>query len=342
MRWSPSSVLQAVTPHLPAELVGGGQLEPCRQIAAELRTAVDGFYFECRLDDDPRVDFLVLTGNRLGAAPQLEATLGPERAAGAWQRNLSLLRGWAGADAALEGAPAAWLEYDIDARFDARAPVASPSLCVESSYFSRFVADPTIDHESARRRAYGALRHLVSESRRARVEQVVSDCIAALPEGGSLVYVSEMLTREPSVTKLYVALSKARVCEFLRSIAWPGERSQVDDILRAQYAAISSTAFLDLSVSQQILPRLGFAFSQFHRREMSCFDPSWSWLPMPRTTTRKRSALASWPGETALMLDGARCVLRRWVDIKLVLGETGDLSFKAYLGFMPALPGLFD
>ena len=42
------------------------------------------------------------------------------------------------------------------------------------------------------------------------------------------------------------------------------------------------------------------------------------------------------------MLDGARCVLRRWVDIKLVLGETGDLSFKAYLGFMPALPGLFD
>ena len=233
MRWSPSSVLQAVTPHLPAELVGGGQLEPCRQIAAELRTAVDGFYFECRLDDDPRVDFLVLTGNRLGAAPQLEATLGPERAAGAWQRNLSLLRGWAGADAALEGAPAAWLEYDIDARFDARAPVASPSLCVESSYFSRFVADPTIDHESARRRAYGALRHLVSESRRARVEQVVSDCIAALPEGGSLVYVSEMLTREPSVTKLYVALSKARVCEFLRAIAWPGERSQVDDILRA-------------------------------------------------------------------------------------------------------------
>ena len=40
-------------------------------------------------------------------------------------------------------------------------------------------------------------------------------------------------------------------------------------------------------------------------------------------------------------LDGLRTWLHHWLDIKVVLSETGDLAFKAYLGFMPQLPPAF-
>lgn len=336
MRWSPSNVLGAVTPHLPELLVGNDQLQICRRIADELQTSIRSYYLECRLNDDPQIDFLVLTGDRMNVARQLEALLGGERCAGAWRRNLSLLRGWAGADPGLDGAPLVWFEYDLDGRFDVLAPVASPSLCVEEGYFSRFEGNPSIDQLAARRRAGAAVKHLVSGSRQARISPVIEDCIAALPEGGSLVYVSEMLTRQPNVTKLYLALPKVSVTGFLSRVGWPGDMTQASEILDTYYAEVSSTVFIDLSVTDELIKRIGFAFSQFHQREMRCFDPCWRWMPMPGVNPHKRDALALWPGESEVVLDGSRCVLRRWVDIKVVVGDTHELSFKAYLGFMPA------
>jgi hypothetical protein len=150
-----------------------------------------------------------------------------------------------------------------------------------------------------------------------------------------------MVARRPAETKLYLALPKDRLEPYLRDIEWPGSISLVRDALEHAYDRIGATVFVDVALSDRVQAKLGLAYSQFHRAEISDFDPAWRWLPMPDTCSIKRSELALWPGVEESRVDGIRTWLHRWLDIKLVLDARGNRRHKAYLGYMAALPPPF-
>jgi hypothetical protein len=337
MQWPAADVFAEVEARLPAELVGGDERESCRALALRLPAAVTSCYLECRLDARRRVDFLVLFRNKLSTLEGLEARharAAPHSASGL---NLGLARGWAREDTALHDVPFVWLEYDLDERFDAEAPAASPSVGLERGYSLGPSVRRQIDRPAALRRARGAIDAVVSVERRERVAVEVARCTATLPASGALIYLSEMNTRSPSVTKLYVSLSKHDVPEYLRAIRWPGDLARVEAILKQFYAPIAKTVFLDVSIADSVLARIGFAFSQLHASEMDHFDPAWQWLEAPGVDPGKKRALIAWPGDATMKRDGFSRV-RRWVDLKIVCNEEGALETKAYLGYAPHLP----
>ena len=115
----------------------------------------------------------------------------------------------------------------------------------------------------------------------------------------------------------------------------------LEEVLGSWYGPITSTAFIDLTVGSEVQPRIGLALSQLHRRELAEFDPAWRWVPMSGVEPCKRRALEAWPGASEARLDGTRVWLQRWLDLKVVLHESGALEHKAYLGFSAALPPAF-
>ncbi len=323
---------------MPRALASPGVLEPCDVIAASVPSAAAA-YFECRLNDAEQVDYLMLTRQRLDAAAEFSKARQGLSDSPVWEKNRALLRSWSSGVGDLADVPLLWFEYDIDGRFDEKVLDASPSLCVERGYHRREMGAPIANAERSRRLAQVALEHLRSGDDASIVAAL--QCVDALPERGALVYVSSMLTRPERATKLYVSLPKTLVFDYLRRISWPGDASLLEEVLRGWYEPIASTVFLDLTVTERVHGRLGLALSQLHQREMERFDPAWSWVPMPGSEPLKRRALAEWPGTCEARLHGTRAWIRRWVDLKAVIHESGRVEPKAYLGFSATLPPAF-
>jgi hypothetical protein len=323
--WSPAAVFAEIEPRVPASLVDSTRLASCRRVASTLRGTPTSYYLECRLDDDPQADFLVMFCDRADAASCADAPPGT-----AWVSNLPVLT----APAEPEEVPFVWLEYDVDERFDRERPQPSVSIGLERGYLDRYWRAPAVAIEDVSRRARRALALLG----RGDSQPLLARCASAIPPGGSLVYLSVMTARPRALVKLYVSIPKGRTVKFLRTIGWRGDLTAVDALVRRAYAPMADTVFADLSLGETVLPRLGLAFSQLHRREMETFDPCWSWLPMATALPEKRRALASWPGQAEARIDGWRTCVHRWVDLKAVLDGDGNVRWKAYLGFMPQLP----
>jgi len=336
--WPAGAVLREVEPLVPPRLVSSRALARCRQVAAGLPDLITSYYMECRLDDDPQVDFLVQFTDRAGAAPGFGRSLGPGSKSRCWERNLALLDKWGQRSEPLHEAPLLWLEYDLDARADAAVPEASLSIGLECGYLKRFIDRRLPDVEAARRRAIAALEAIADGAERAEMEADLARCLDALPRGASLVYVSVMTARAPSLLKLYLSVPKPAVIGYLAAIGWPGDAAQAQRLLASCYGPIAETVFLDVSVANGVLRRLGFALSQLHAAEIAAFDPVWTWVDMPGASLAKREALQAWPGLSTACVAGLVTSVHRWVDLKAVLGPAGELTFKAYLGFMPELP----
>jgi hypothetical protein len=336
--WPAVAVLREIEPRLPPWLVSSHALTRCRQVAARLPDLITSYYMECRLHDDPQVDFLVQFTDREAAAPNFERSLPNRSKSRCWDRNLALMGKWSEGDQPLHEAPVLWLEYDLDPGFETAVPDASPSIGLERGYLSRFIRRRTPDIEAARRRALAGLRAIADGAERASMEADLAHCLAALPPGGSLIYVSVMTARAPSLLKLYLSVPKPAVMAYLAAIGWPGNAAQVERVLASCYGPIAETVFLDVTVESGVLPRIGFALSQLHAVELAAFDPAWTWVDMPGSNPAKRDALQAWPGQSIASIGGLLTSVHRWVDLKAVLDSAGALSFKAYLGFMPALP----
>jgi len=331
-----------VRPHVDATLAGPAQLDACAEAARQLPVCGTVHYLECRLEDDPRVDFLVLLERRHAVATAFTEALGARPLSGAWARNLALLQAWGDDRQALSQAQLVWLEYDIDARFNPERPDASVSVCVETDYVQRYSGEPRVDSRQALALANEAASHLVEPGRRQAVQRALERCVRALPPRGALIYLSEMSAREPAVTKLYLALPRPTILHYLLDIGWTGELKRVFQLLNGCHRELE-TVFLDVSIGAgDVLPKLGFAFSQLQARELAAFDPTWnSLLSGQDVLAAKRDALQRWPGHAELALDGVRAWMRRWLDVKLVLEEGGRIRSKAYLGYHARLAPLF-
>jgi hypothetical protein len=334
--WTSSGVFAALEPFIPQNLVGDHQLDACRRIAARLPRQMTSYYLECRLHDDPQVDFLALTTKR-GTAGHSFADQW-EKADDVSSRNLRALRAWAAGSEELDLVPAVWFEYDVDDRFDREAPVASPSFGVERCYQGRFSGNACVDVEEAHRLARSCLAQVLTPAEFRGMEGMLRRSVDALSGDGALIYASATLARAENVVKLYLSMPRSDVLGYLDSVGWPGDRSAVDSLLETYYPGVSTTVFLDLSITGAPLRRLGFALSQLHLGELSTFSPDWSAVPIPGAVTRKREGLAGWSGTAEARIDGVRTCLRRWLDMKIVLTTEDVLQFKAYLGFMPSFP----
>ncbi|HXJ19725.1 MAG TPA: hypothetical protein VMT03_05780 [Polyangia bacterium] len=334
---SAEQILKAVEADLPEEAIGREALEDCSSVASRLPSGVRSYYLECRLDDDPQVDFLVQFTDRLQACRDLQAVL-PASPSRSWEQNVSLFRRWSDDATPLREVPFLWLEYDIDADFDSVIPEASPSIGVERGYFSRYRERPDSDNAGALRRASAGLAALASPAPSDVLQATVDRCVRALPARGALIYVSWMITRTPSCLKLYLALPKTEVLAYLARIGWRGDEERVRRVIETQYGPVQETAFIDVSVDDRVLSRVGFALSQLHRREMERFTEQWACVDVPPECTRKMAAVRRWPGIAEMRLDGQRSWLHRWLDLKFILEENGRLRPKAYLGFMPRPP----
>ena len=338
MLWSAAAVLREVEADIPPLLVRERELESCRRVAQTMPAGMSSYYLECRLSESPRVDYLGLMQHRTGIVERFRRARAGLPASAASLRNEALLDAWQAGRGEMADISLVWFEYDIDERLDLAKPDASPSIGVERSYYARFRAPPLIDSNRAVSLAHQGLRPLLDSAEHEQAVNAISRAVAMLPRGGSLVYVSSMITRATNVLKLYIALPRARVVEYLRRIAWPGDVNEVANLLATIYVSGTETAFLDVSIAGAVLPRLGLALSQFQQLEDPESDPAWAHLATPSRFDTKKNALATWPGMREVRIDGLHTWLRRWIDLKLVLNEVGDLDVKAYLGFMPSLP----
>jgi hypothetical protein len=342
LHWDPKAVFEGVESHLPSALVPDARRDKCRRVAASLPSATLSYYLECRLDADEQVDFLVLTRHR-GAGRLFREALGDAHTLGAWQRTLALFDAWGTSrDTTLGRVPFFWLEYDLDERFQESAPLASPGLCLEPDYLSRFKGQVVVNRERAWELSEEGLRRLLNDGERARLAPILRRCVQSLPESAAPIHVSAMLARDPLRLKLYAALPKAQLTSYLRQIGWSGQYDAVEQLLTTSYAPIDRTVFIDLAIGETLEPSLGVAFSQFHQAEMAGFAPTWDWVPMPGADDAKRHAAFSWPGLTETTVDGQRCWIHRWLDIKAVVGATGVWRHKAYLGYMATEPPAFS
>jgi hypothetical protein len=331
----PRAVFRAIEPLLPAELVSHQQRERCRAVAESLPRATSSYYLECRLDEDEQVDFLTLTKHP-AAGRLFRESLGAAAVGSSWRRTLALLDDWCSGHAALREIPFFWLEYDIDSRFHCRAPLASPGFCLEPGYLGRWSSSPLVDLDQVRRVATAGLARLLGAEECRQHDPVVRSCIDALPPGGSLVHLSAMLAREPLKLKLFVAIPKPALPVYLGRIGWRGSIQALERILATAYARFGRTVYVDLAVGEELDPTLGLALSQFYEAEVADFTPSWTGITLPGACERKRRAASEWPGLSEATLDGERCWLQRWLDIKMVLDPAGRVRHKAYLGFMPS------
>lgn len=342
--WEAAQVLDAVGPRLASELIPAERLALCRQAACSLPDVAVSYYLECRLDDDAQVDFLALVQHRHAALEFRRAAgdLAPaEEKRAARRRLLEFLEAWPNEPNLPGRVPPIWLEYDIDGR-SLGQPLASPGFCLEPEYFTRFLASPLVDQRRARELAEAGARRLLGEEAFRSVAPSLARCFAALPRGGSVIHLSTMLARDPVTTKLYVGVPRRRALEYLSNVGWPGSLELVARVLADGEGEQPSTVYLDLCLKPELSRQIGVARSQFQRRDRKDFDPAWRHVPLPETSPEKRAATLAWPGVSEHRIDGVRCWIQRWLDLKSVIDGRGVVRHKAYLGFMPALPPPFS
>jgi hypothetical protein len=339
--WSPGDVMAAVEPWISSELLSPARLERCRTVAASLPRAMSSYYLECRLDADDQVDFLTLTKHPR-ASRLFAESLGEAARSSPWRETLALFEDWCDGAPDLSEVPFFWLEYDIDRRFRPDAPLASPGFCLEAEYLTRFTRSPLVEPQRMRRIATAALSRLLDPERARRSQGMLERCIDALPRGGSLIHLSAMLAREPSKLKLYLAIPRSKMFDYLGHIGWRGSAEAVRELLATTHASFEHTVYVDVSLGDEVDDLLGLALSQFYQTETPDFTPGWDWLELPGVCESKRRAAARWPGVSVTTLGGDPCWIERWLDLKIVVDGDGQFRHKAYLGFMPSPPPPFS
>jgi hypothetical protein len=178
-----------------------------------------------------------------------------------------------------------------------------------------------------------ALPLLLTPDKVESTRRALSSCLDALPRDGAVGYLSVMLARQPVTAKLYLIMPRASVRDFLVRAAWPGDIRAAEDLLDHFYAPAIRTAYVDVTVTDRVESRSGFALSQFHRRELR-HGPEESCLrKLPAAINREAAELERWPGASRSPIDGAEARLTRWLDFKAVL-QGDQIRYKAYLGFM--------
>jgi len=280
--------------------------------------------FECRLDDDPRVDFLACApkddaGDRL-TAPHVKASAQPALSA------FEVLAAWAQPGPLNTAASTVWLEYDVPR--EGSGANAQPFAFVRLEPVPWGVR-PTVTPLEV------ALDVLVRIHRLpAPAMEALRRCEAALPLLGQMCHVAVLPHRQVREVRVHLGLPHHDLSRYLAAIAWPGDMAQVRDWLPPWQVGLDVAGF-QLDVGELVAPNLGM---EFYLPTSPGKDGRWAPLferlaSSGLGTRDKLEAIARWPGTD---LDPARgCRVERTLLVKVALDRQGTPAAKAYLAFTP-------
>jgi hypothetical protein len=153
-----------------------------------------------------------------------------------------------------------------------------------------------------------------------------------------------MVARQPAVIKVYGSVPRTQLFSYLTRIGWPGPILELEDIL-ATYCTpetVDHNIFIDISIEETVLPKLGIAFAQQQIANLPSKDPTRKQLldlcvHTGLCTSEKRDALLAWPGSFRAPFHGGQRPARfhKWLDVKFIYQPGQRLEAKAYLGFVP-------
>src|SRR5262249_131859 len=149
---------------------------------------------------------------------------------------------------------------------------------------------------------------------------------------------------QPAVVKLYGSVPRAHLLSYLNQIGWSGSVSDLTAVLTRFCVAetIDDFMYIDLSIDETVLPRLGIAFAQQQIQNLPGKDPTRRAL-LDRCvgaglcSPENREELLLWPGSFHILPASEQWPIKihKWLDIKLVYDPAAPLEAKGYLGFMP-------
>ena len=355
MLWSSTETLDLIEPHLADHLVPSGTFVRAKEIVGQLPEAFSSYYFECRLTaDTPQVDFLTCATtpdkgrenfvSYNGTGSSLQGFLGNA----VWDPIIGFSKKWVDPTSILsEQIPLMWLEFDqVDSPLP-EIPLPSFSFCIDPKYMYRHFTSRgvnNLDSPTFRAVTEQTLGILYGGSLPSANKQALFACFDALPPGGQIIHLSSMLARQPAFVKVYGSVPKKHLIPYLDDIAWPGSGAELANILKAFCTpnTIDQNIYIDLTLGETVMPRIGIAFAQQQIENLPGQDPTRKAL-LDRCvkeglcSPQKREALALWPGNFYAFFSGKTWPIRfhKWLDIKLVYQPDHPLEAKGYLGFMP-------
>ena len=355
MLWSSSETLDLVASHVPDSLVPPEAFFRAKVLTTQLPKAFSSYYFECRLADrEPQVDFLAcvtaLDKGRENFVDQSEREMSPHSFLknSVWDHIMNFSRQWADVTSPLsEQIPLMWLEFDqIEAPLS-EVPLPSFSFCIDPHYMYRHFSSRKVKSRDPHTLCViteQALQLLYDQALPSNGRELLFHCFEALPAGGQIIHVSSMLGRHPACIKLYGVVPHEHLFPYLNRIGWPGAQAELTDILEGfcTPATVDTDIYIDLTLGETAMPRIGIAFAQQQIDNLSEKDPTRQVLleecvKNGLCTPEKRDALVTWPGCFRTCFPGERWPTRfhKWLDIKLVYQPDHPLEAKSYLGFMP-------
>ncbi len=341
--------LNFIEPYVPSQLVTPQVLAHIKMIANVLPDAMSAYFLECRLGDhNPQVDFLtcatVSDGGRqvlagLNAAVALPDILFSDPL---WDRIRNFWEHWADPASPLyEEIPLTWLEFDRVDEPPSSIPLPCPTFCLDREISQRRNqrhASPSLDPQKYQRVAEITLEHLLGQPLPLQTKKNLFACFDLLPEGGRIIHIGSMQTRQPPILKVYGLVPKDHLLTYLAGIGWPGSLAEIEKIMTT-FGPTTPIARPDLTIGDTILPRIGLEFShptspQNNQEQQLVLDHC---VASGLCTPEKREALLTWPGSSRETFSQTSWPirLRRWIDLKIVYQSDQPLEAKAYLGFRP-------
>jgi hypothetical protein len=347
--------LKLIKPRVPYQLVSSKMFSRVKGITTRLPKAASSYYWECRLAAGAtQVDFLacvaasdggreVLAGQGTGAGLSdvlLENPL--------WDQAHDFFRQWAEPTSMLhEAIPLIWLEFDQVDGLVPEVPLPSFSFCLDPLYadrrsWSQHIS--SLNMQERRKVAEKGLRLLFGCALPPQRRRALFACFDSLPVGGRIIHISAMIARQPAVVKVYGSVPKDQLLAYLTRIGWPGSIPELTNILTTFCTPeiVDNNMYIDLTIGEAVMPKLGVAFSQQQIENLPHRDPTRQILlercvQTGLCTSEKREALLAWPGSFRTMLRGETwpACFRKWLDVKIVYQPGRPLEAKGYLGFMP-------
>lgn len=289
--------------------------------------------FECRLDNDERVDFLACVGLADGGDLALRGdAVQPPASEMNDDPSLEILHRWAESSRRLRrGVTAVWLEYDLPATGHLR-PIPFVFLRLAANrrvMLGRKLIMPVVVGYVELCRAYA----LPSSHGR-----LIERCEGALPASGQILHVAVMPQRDVEILRLHFGLPRGELCDYLLRIGWTGDCREVRRLLKAWRDA-PEVIGVQLDLGRDVRPNIDL---EFYLNTSPAQDQRWShFLRALRRwglcREEKLHMATRWPS-----MDGSPTLLDQWparvirdLQIKLRLNGDGSISTKAYLGFTP-------
>lgn len=315
------------TAHLPDGLVPDRWQRRLRQVPAALPDIFTIGTFECRLDDDHRVDFQACAARSAGAGARVARWLAdhgerdwPSRG---HRATASLLRSWIdpasdfGADVS-----AMWVEVDIDESDD--APFPFPFFTLTPPWAR---SDPRPPQRTAALVDAG-LDALTHGGLDPEIRANVHRCLHALPPEASLLHVAMRPMPGGDVVRLIAGTPWQGIPDLLARLDWPEPVEHVRRVLQ-RYCRDTLINSIQLDVGRQLAPRFGLEVFFMAPPEDARWRHVFERLVGDEACSRaRRDLVCAWP-----MRDASRERVLRQLLIKVVYAVGQPLRAKAYLPY---------